>query len=806
MSKLAINKNFPAQVLPMSKKGKAWRKQHLDWADRNSHLNNAQVRKRFRDKKVNFGLYDGVLDIADMKLVLNPGGLEKYFIPDAVQHYPIITPRINVLVGEEKRRKFDWSVQLMNPNTISMVIKDKKRMLDQKLQELLMSKLPEEEVAKELESYSQYINFDYLDVREKRANVIMRNYIEKLDMKFKFQQGFKEALIAGEEAYMFDVVNGEVTFEKLNTNKVFTLRSGSSNRMEDADVIVLDDYWSPGKIQDHYYEDMKKLDVKKLEEYSGTIGNINSDGVSEAIDDVAGFEILERESINAFLDASGVYDGHGARSSYYDSDGNIRVLRMLWKSKKKILKISFPDGNGGLATKFRSEDYIINKDKGEVAKEFWVNQWWKGVKIGEDIYLQIKPREIQYNKIGQPSFNSSGVVGQIYNTNDRRAVSMLDRAKPFQYLYDISWYRVNEALAKYLGSIMEVDVAKIPKGWNLTKWLYFARKAGIGVVDSFKEGQRGMAKGKLAGAVGNTTGKVLDQKVGDFIQTHIEMMEFAKAQMDEITGVSRQRLGQVENRETVGGVERAVSQSNHITEELFTMHDYCKKRCFQILLETAKHAMKGKSVKFQYIADDYTRQVMEVDGDEFAEEEYGLQVSNDDAINQMEQKLDGMVQLGLQNQMISFSTAMKIYNSPSLREVQRMIEKDESDMHQRQSQQAEAEMKAQQAAAQQQAATEEAERQIDVDKTNKEDDTKRYIAELKDATDRLKIGNEEQGIESPETNEDDKDFEKFSKELNIKQQGLDNDMSKHKDNLGIKEKELIIKKKAANKPAPVAKK
>ena len=51
--------------------------------------------------------------------------------------------------------------------------------------------------------------------------------------------------------------------------------------------------------------------------------------------------------------------------------------------------------------------------------------------------------------------------------------------------------RVNEAMAKYMGSIVELDVAKIPKDWSITKWLYFARKSGISVVDSFKEGQRG---------------------------------------------------------------------------------------------------------------------------------------------------------------------------------------------------------------------------------------------------------------------------------------------------------------------------
>ena len=434
---------------------------------------------------------------------------------------------------------------------------------------------------------------------------------------------------------------------------------------------------------------------------------------------------------------------------------------------------------------------------GEVAKTLWVPQWWKGVKIGEDTYLQIKPREIQYNRMDQPSFNSCGIIGQVYNTSDEESVTLVDRAKPFQYLYDISWHRVNEALSKYMGSIVELDLAKVPTGWSVSKWLYFARKSGISVVDSFKEGQKGMAKGRLAGSVGNTTGRVLEQKVGDFIQTHIQMMEFAKAQMDEITGVSRQRLGQVENRETVGGVERAVSQSNHITEEIFTMHDYCKKRCFQILLETAKIALKGQTLRFSYIADDMTRQLADIDGDKFAEEEYGLMVSNDDEINRMEQRLEGMVQMGLQNQMLSFSTAIKIFNSPSVREIQRLIQKDEQQMKENQSQQAEAQNKQMEADRAQAMAMDDAQKRIDLEKFNRTDETQRYIAELKAETDRLRIDQEERGVISAEA--DSEEFEKFEAELGIKKEALSNDMSKHNDLMSRRDKEIDIKKDQAKK-------
>ena len=788
-------KNFPSQKLSFKNKGKQWRRDHLDWADNNSYLNNSAVRRKLKNKKINLNLYNGKIDVSDMKLILNPGGLEKFFVPDAIQHYPIITPRVNVLVGEEKRRKFDWSVQIVNPDTISKIKEDKKKLIDAKLMEMLQSDVSDEELEKELVRYGDYINFDYQDMREKRANLLMRHYIGKLDMKIKFQQGFKDALIMGEESYIFDIVNGQVIFEKLNPLKVHTLRSGYSNKIEDADVIVIDDFWSPGKIQDTFYNDLSDVEVKNLDEGSWT-GGTNSDGVSEAIDDEAGLRLLDREAMDTYVESTGVFSSRGSegRNTYTDSFGNVRVLRMFWRSMKKVLKITYFDEMGKTQVKFRSEDYVVDKEMGETSKTLWVPQWWKGVKIGKDTYLQIKPKEIQYNKLDQPSFNSCGIVGQVYITGDEEVVTMVDRAKPFQYLYDISWYRVNEALSKYLGSIVELDLAKVPTGWSVTKWLYFARKSGISVVDSFKEGQKGMAKGRLAGSVGNTTGRVLEQRVGDFIQTHIEMMEFAKAQMDEITGVSRQRLGQVENRETVGGVERAVSQSNHITEELFTMHDYCKKRCFQILIETAKIALKGKDTKFSYIADDMTRQIAEIDGDQFAEEEYGLMVSNEDEINQIQQKLDGMVQMGLQNQMLSFSTAIKIYNSPSVREIQRLIEKDETQIKDSQAKAGEDQQKQFQEQMKQQALSEQQAQSLDLEKFNRTDETNRYIAELQADTARINKENSDRGVDNDES-----DFAKFEAELGIKKDSLTNDMIKHNDIMSRKDMEIGIKNKVANK-------
>ena len=159
----------------------------------------------------------------------------------------------------------------------------------------------------------------------------------------------------------------------------------------------------------------------------------------------------------------------------------------------------------------------------------------------------------------------------------------------------------------------------------------------------------------------------------------MEYLEYISNKLGEIVGISKQREGQISNRETVGGVERSTLQSSYITEYLFTIHDDVKKRALECFLETAKIAMKGKSKKFQYITDDFASKLVEIDGDEFAESDYGLVVDSSETSQKLAQNLEMLAQAALQNQVLSFSTIMKLYGSSSLAEKQRMVERDEQE-------------------------------------------------------------------------------------------------------------------------------
>ena len=219
--------------------------------------------------------------------------------------------------------------------------------------------------------------------------------------------------------------------------------------------------------------------------------------------------------------------------------------------------------------------------------------------------------------------------------------------KPYNYLYDVIHDRLNKLIAKNWGKIITLDLAKVPERWDVEKWLYFAKTNNIAVVDSSKEGNKGAATGKLAGGLNNASSGVIDAELGNTIQQYTNLLEFIKMEMSEVAGITKQREGQVANRETVGGVERATLQSSHITEYLFLIHDDVKKRTLEAFLETAKIALKGRSKKFQYLLSDGSIQIMNIDGDEFAEADYGLVVDNSNGLQELQQKMDMLAQAAL---------------------------------------------------------------------------------------------------------------------------------------------------------------
>ena len=791
---------LPPQQLSFKRKTKKWRKQIVDWADSKTFFNYSPVRNSVIHKKINYDLLNGKLHMQDLEIVVNPENQNAGYIPTNIQHYPIMNSKLNVLRGEESKRVFDYRVVITNPNSISEIENNKKEELLQRLQQMIANTAQsEEEFNQELEKLNDYFTYEWQDFREVRANALLNHYVKEYNLPLLFNNGFMDAMAVGEEIYQCDIVGGEPIVERVNPLKIRVFKSGYSNKIEDADMIIMEDYWSPGRIIDTYHDVLTVKDVEYIENIPNNIGQASTDSMDN-IDDRAGFvnthmigdEITSSEGF--FWDPYGGVDGVNSSLLPYDTIGNVRVMRVFWKSRRKIKKVkSYDLETGEEIFTFYPETYVINKDMGEEEQILYINEAWEGTKIGKDIYVNMRPRVVQYNRLSNPSRCHFGIIGSIYNLNDDKPFSLVDMMKKYNYLYDVIHDRLNKFMSKNWGKILRLDFAKIPKGWNIEKWMYYAKVNGIAVEDSFREGNSGAALGKIAGGMNNASTGIIDAEFGNSIQSQINLLEFIKMEMSDVAGISRQREGQVSNRETVGGVERATLQSSHITEYLFVQHEDVKRRVLECLLETAKIALKGRSKKFQYILSDSSMRIMDIDGDEFAESDYGLLVDNSQGAQELSQKLDVLAQAALQNQTLSFSTIMKLYNSVSLAEKQRIVENDERKIQERNQQMQQQQLQVQQQEAQMKQQVEMAKMEQENLLNERDNETKIIVAQIS-ASAKAKENEENDGIQEP-MSEDAREklreqIREFDARLALDRERLQLDKDKAKTDAELKRKQI----------------
>ena len=698
---LEIYSGFPQQRLSDRQKGDKWRRKCVDFADaKGSSLNSSSVRKSFYHKKINYDLINMKLHVEDLEYVLNPNKLKANFIPDSLQHYPTINPKLNVLRGEALSRIFDWHVVITNPTSISEVENAKRDAIYQSLQSLIESQsISEEDYQKRLSEQDDYFQYQYQDMRERRANELLKHYSKEYDFKDTFDNhGIMDAMICKEECYQCDIIGGEPVLDRVDPVKLRVFRSGNSNRIEDADMIIYEDYKSIGWVRDTFYDVLTSKDHAYLDkiEMGGTDDSTGLwDDKNAYIEDTEFGDALV--SNPHFFSSLLGNVGYTTTMLPYDGEGNVRVLKVYWKSARKIKKIKYYDYETGEEEyKFVPQTYIADKTRGEEEEVYWVNEAWEGTKIGTDIYVNIRPRPVQYFSMSNPSKCHFGIIGQLYNIGNTNSPSLVDTMKPYSYMYDAVFDRLYKLIESNLGKLTILDLSFKPDSWTTEKWLYFAKVNHIAVKNSFNEGKKGAATGKIAGALNNNSTGVIDASVTQEIQYNIQLLDWLETTMSKACGISPQREGQISNRETVGGVERATLQSSHITEWLFAQHESLKKRVLECFLETAKIALRGKQKKFEYITSEGSKRIMVIDGDEFSENDYGLVVDNSQGTQALSQKLETLAQAGLQNQLINFSTMMKLYSTDSIAEKIKMIESSERKMQEQQEQQQQQQMQMQQ--------------------------------------------------------------------------------------------------------------
>ena len=717
--------DFPRQKLSRRKKTQKWGEECVEAALGLIGIYDHTRRSSRFKKKRNYDLYNGQFDKKDLEYVTDPLGLGGVAeLPATLQYYDIVSPIFNLLFGEEAKRKFSYVVRSINEDAITGKEEEMKNAvvemftgLVNQAREAAQQENPEatpeqiaQSIPENLKRLEKYFNYDFQDMNESVAHKLL-NFLEKdLDLKTMFRQGWEDALIAGEEIYNIEQVAQEPSARRVNPLEFYCLLPHNSDYVDDADVIVEDTFMSLNTIIDNYYEDLTSAQIDKLEKEQGMRGSMDSQSVLNYPPP----EKLYIQDLDPNSDAS------SNLFNYYDQDGNIRVTKVTWRSMRKIGKLTYIDELGLRQETIVNESYKIDAEAGEEIEYIWVGEYWEGTKIGESTYINIRSKRQQFRRMDNLSVCKSGYVGTVYNANNSQSVSLMDRLVPWVYLYITLWYRLELAISSNQGKIALIDLSLVPDGWEVEKWMYYAQSMKFGFVDSFNEGKKGQSTGKLAGNI-STQNKVLDMETGNFIQQHIQLLEFVESKVQSLSGVTRQRLGSITSSELVGTTERAVQQSSHITEKWYEIHNHTKVRVLQTLLDVAKDVYKGKNKKFQYVTDNLATMTFNLMGDQFGYSEYGVFVSNSMQDLQALEALKSLTQAALQNDKMSISDVISIYNSSSLSDIRNKIEQSEKEAEARQQQMQQQQMQMQEQQLQAQAQLEQQKMQFDLEKESRED-------------------------------------------------------------------------------------
>ena len=757
----------------------------------------------YRRMKVNYDLFNNVINKADFEHVCYPFGKEAGELPADFTNKDIISGKIKALLGMEMRRPFSWKVVATNTeattrkeeeefsklkdfvvNSIIAPIKQKIE-LEQaqalKGQELTTEEKQriEQEVAQKLKTMTpqevkRYMAREHQDPAEVLAHQLLQYLIQKENIRMKFNKGWKHGLIAGKEIFWVGIVNGEPILKVVNPLNFDYDKSSEKDFIEDGDWACYEMSMTPSEIAKYFGSELTNVELDELyESYNNT---------------------------NSLPDAAFTFREDGVSVNL-----GIRVIHAEWKALKPFKFIYGIDPETGEPYEdIVDESYKMNIEAGDYKEEtVWIPTKYEGYQIGNDKFAMLREVPGQHKDLTNLYECKLSYIGSTYDNLNSSTTSLVDRMKYYQYFFNILWYRIELLIGSDDGKSLLLNANLIPKssGMDFEKWMYYFKVNKLGLLDPTEEGNKGNQN------IGEAA-KEIDMSLVSDIQKYMQLAEYIERRCGESVGITKQIEGQIGTEEAVRNTQQALVQSANILEPYFDMHNLIKKNVLQALIETAKVAYSELQPKsLSYVLDDMSVAMLTPDYELLENSTYGLFVSNSMKADETLQTMQQLSHAALQNQQVELSDVLMIMNSESTQEAEELLKVAEQNRAER-----EQAMQQQQMQSQEQQA--EAQRNWEREKMDKEHEYRMAEIDLKGEKDIqkqviLSMGFNENKDLDKDGMPDVLEVAKFDLDANIKQRKQDLDEKKleqqkkeHEDKKALEEKKIkaqVAKKINSNK-------
>lgn len=483
--------------------------------------------------------------------------------PTSVEFVPLVRKHVDVLVGEYLTIPVVPKVSCKDEKTLSRINQDRlsyvNAALEEKIKEHLRSIIRGEQtsnpkLSQELDDLQASLEDNFISEFEIAAQNVVDWSMQNRDIDFVNNRKIllTDLLVTGTCYYrtLESPSEHNVELRILNPLHTFLDRNFYSKFHKHSQRVVIRDYMTKNEILRNYGELLSREDIDSLE--SSVLKSNESSYIRNFGDSVVGIGDPESDGILGGFEVTPLYN--------FNSGFKLRrfpVYDVEW------LQVDEEDGK-----------FITNR--------------YRGIRIGAEIYILIGKVKNVTRTVSDPTNCTLSVNGVFYSDRNGNPFSLILSTASLQDKWDvINFYKdnlISESGSKgdwidlaYLPNVLGTDLAE-----KLMKWKAY-KKQGIAIIDSSQEGMPPM----------NTTFGGYDDTIEYNAMQALDMaLERIEMTCSSITGVFREKLGGIEQRDAVTNVQVGIRQSTHITKQYFYMMDLMTREMLLDILDVCKVVYK----------------------------------------------------------------------------------------------------------------------------------------------------------------------------------------------------------------------
>lgn len=486
--------------------------------------------------------------------------------PTSVEFIPLIRKHIDALVGEYLGFPIIPKVQCKDAETIANIGREKQLKISSEVHKALYKSLQnsileftqgktntDPLIEQTLKGIVEDINNSFISEYEIAAQNVIEYLMQSraIDLQTCCRTLFTDVLVSGEGYYKVQPSSGgtNVSLRVLDVRNVFPEYNINSPYIKDSPRIVVRTFMTKQQILATYGKELTKKDIETIKDHWGSL-----------------------------------YD----TGSYYVK-GDVANSTGILKGYEMVVP-GWPNFQHGY-----SNEYIpVYEIEWIETDSDMVMQRYETIRIGEDIYILRGKNENVIRSKDNPEHCTLSVNGVYFLNRGNRPYSMVLACASLQDRYNIlNFYR--DRLIASSGTTGDfVDVSLLPSflGVDLPERLqkYIAyKKGGTAPIDSSQPGRLEGGQAALT-TIFNGYDDTLKAQAVQAIQIAIQSVEET---VSSITGVFRERLNGIEQRDAVSNIKQGVNNSFTITKQYYHQMDLMVNEILVDCLNVAKIVYKN---------------------------------------------------------------------------------------------------------------------------------------------------------------------------------------------------------------------